>query len=87
MAICTNLEQNNTVNVELLILCAKNLVRWVEGWKDGLMDGCKSRVKDCLQQSKTSFANQLFFNLLVISCNLIDILSLKHSLSMGNYEF
>ena len=25
---------------------------WVGGWVDGWMDGSKSRVKDCLQQSK-----------------------------------
>ena len=24
----------------------------LEGWKDGWVEGCKSRVKDCLQQSK-----------------------------------
>jgi hypothetical protein len=24
---------------------------WVGGWMDGWMDGCKSRFKDCLQQS------------------------------------
>ena len=24
----------------------------VDGWMDGWMDGSKSRVKDCLQQSK-----------------------------------
>jgi hypothetical protein len=24
----------------------------VDGWMDGWMDGCKSRFKDCLQQSK-----------------------------------
>jgi hypothetical protein len=24
----------------------------VPGWVGGLMDGCKSRFKDCLQQSK-----------------------------------
>ena len=35
----------------------KYLVRWKNtlygtGWQDGWMDGCKSRVKDCLQQSK-----------------------------------
>ena len=25
---------------------------WMDGWVDGWMDGWKSRVKDCLQQSK-----------------------------------
>ena len=25
---------------------------WVDGWGGGWMDGSKSRVKDCLQQSK-----------------------------------
>ena len=25
---------------------------WVDGWMGGWMDGSKSRVKDCLQQSK-----------------------------------
>ena len=27
---------------------------WKEGWVDGWMDGSQSRVKDCLQQSKTN---------------------------------
>ena len=35
--ICTKLEQINTVNAELLILCAKNLVRWMGGWVGGWM--------------------------------------------------
>jgi hypothetical protein len=26
---------------------------WMGGWMDGWMDGWESRVKDCLQQSKT----------------------------------
>jgi hypothetical protein len=25
---------------------------WVDGWMGGWMGGCKSRFKDCLQQSK-----------------------------------
>ena len=25
---------------------------WMDGWMGGWMDGSKSRVKDCLQQSK-----------------------------------
>jgi hypothetical protein len=25
---------------------------WMDGWVGGWMDGCKSRFKDCLQQSK-----------------------------------
>ena len=25
---------------------------WMDGWMDGWMGGSKSRVKDCLQQSK-----------------------------------
>ena len=25
---------------------------WMDGWMDGWVDGSKSRVKDCLQQSK-----------------------------------
>ena len=29
---------------------------WVDGWVDGWMDGGESRVKDCLQQSKTHFS-------------------------------
>jgi hypothetical protein len=24
---------------------------WMDGWMNGWMDGCKSRFKDCLQQS------------------------------------
>ena len=48
MAICTKLEQINTVNVQLLIFRAKNLAGWMDGW----VDGGKSRVKDCLQQLK-----------------------------------
>ena len=51
---------NNTEKVQLLIFRAKNLAGWVDGWMDGWMDGWvggwmgggKSRVKDCLQQSK-----------------------------------
>jgi hypothetical protein len=27
---------------------------WMGGWMDGWMGGCKSRFKDCLQQSKIS---------------------------------
>ena len=27
---------------------------WMGGWMGGWMDGSKSRVKDCLQQSKIS---------------------------------
>jgi hypothetical protein len=27
---------------------------WVGGWVGGWMGGCKSRFKDCLQQSKKS---------------------------------
>ena len=31
---------------------------WMDGWMDGWVDGSKSRVKDCLQQSKiVSFAS------------------------------
>jgi hypothetical protein len=26
---------------------------FLDGWMDGWMDGSKSRLKDCLQQSKT----------------------------------
>jgi hypothetical protein len=26
---------------------------WVDGWVGGWVGGCKSRFKDCLQQSKT----------------------------------
>ena len=39
---------------------------WVGGWVDGWVDGSKSRVKDCLQQSKindkipTHFAKEAF---------------------------
>jgi hypothetical protein len=25
---------------------------WMDGWMDGWVDGSKSRVKECLQQSK-----------------------------------
>ena len=39
MAICTQLEQINTVNVQLLIFRAKNLAGWVDGWMDRWMDG------------------------------------------------
>ena len=38
--------RNCVENFELKKAC------WVEGRKDGWMDGWKSRVKDCLQQSK-----------------------------------
>ena len=34
---------------------------WVGGWMDGWVGGCKSRVKDCLQQS-TSMSLRKFFN-------------------------
>ena len=42
---------------QLDYLLQKNLGEWVGGWMggwmDGWMDGSQSRVKDCLQQSKT----------------------------------
>ena len=65
MAICTKSEQINTINVQLLIFRAKNRAGWMDGWMDGWvggwvdgwMDGSKSRVKDCLQQSKIDFNN------------------------------
>ena len=28
---------------------------WMDGWVDGWMGGSKSRVKDCLQQSKNEY--------------------------------
>ena len=40
-------------------LCNKSMVLggwmdvWMDGWIDEWMDGWQSRVKDCLQQSKT----------------------------------
>ena len=37
-AICTQLEQINTINVQLLIFCAKNLAGWMDGRKDGWME-------------------------------------------------
>jgi hypothetical protein len=30
---------------------------WMGGWVDGWMDECKSRFKDCLQQSKIKYYN------------------------------
>ena len=39
MAICTKLEQINTVNVQLLIFRAKNLAGRMDGWVDGWMGG------------------------------------------------
>ena len=35
MAICTKLEQINTINVQLLIFRAKNLAGWMEGRMEG----------------------------------------------------
>jgi hypothetical protein len=34
---------------------------WVDGWVSGWVDGCKSRFKDCLQQSKSQIT---FFSIL-----------------------
>ena len=55
MAICTKLEQINTVNVQLLIFCAKNLA----GWMDGRMDG-RVEVKAGL---RIAYSNQKGKNL------------------------
>ena len=34
---------------------------WMDGWVDGWMDGSKSRVKDCLQQSKMVLPPEPYF--------------------------
>ena len=36
----------------LIIIIKKYSPGWVDGWVDVGVDGCKSRFKDCLQQSK-----------------------------------
>jgi hypothetical protein len=33
---------------------------WMDGWMGGWMGGCKSRFKDCLQQSKITINNAVF---------------------------
>jgi hypothetical protein len=43
----------------------------MDGWVDGWMGGCKSRFKDCLQQSKR------FQNLSFLNISAIDILVAK----------
>jgi hypothetical protein len=38
---------------------------WMDGWMGGWVGGCKSRFKDCLQQSKTwtgKLYGQIFLN-------------------------
>ena len=48
---------------EMIVLSTKTMFNneksivlggWINGWMGGWMDVCKSRFKDCLQQSKTS---------------------------------
>jgi hypothetical protein len=42
---------------------------WMGGWVGGWMGGCKSRFKDCLQQSKkVKHAFMLTFNSVFITC-------------------
>ena len=41
---------------------------WMGGWMDGWMDGSKSRVKDCLQQSKNKI-NIKKYKIMVITKN------------------
>ena len=38
--------------------CSGWMGGWMGGWVDGWMGGCKSRVKDCLQQSKINHASK-----------------------------
>ena len=45
---------------------------WKEGWMDGWMDGRESRVKDCLQQSKT-----INFRSIPLGCNLYKNLAIN----------
>ena len=47
--------RNCVENFEMKILNEFKLNKKVgcSGWVDGWMGGCKSRVKDCLQQSKS----------------------------------
>ena len=40
----------------------------MDGWIDGWMGGCKSRLKDCLQQSKTLNREK---TLVVLPCYLV----------------
>ena len=37
------------------IECSGWVGGWMDGWMDGWMGGSKSRVKDCLQQSKIEY--------------------------------
>ena len=38
----------------LTFLAKKSSAGWMDGWVDGWVGGSKSRVEDCLQQSKTN---------------------------------
>jgi hypothetical protein len=41
-------------NVVYKTVLSKKLAGWVGGWVGGWMDGRESRVRDCLQQSKSN---------------------------------
>ena len=72
MAICTKLEQINTVNVELLILCAKNLVRWMEGWKD-----VKAGLRIAYSNQKLKILNFKFYLLVLLPVCFPDGLAME----------
>ena len=48
-----NLEKSSAkkLNNDLLINTTMFLDGWMDGYVSGWVDGCKSRFKDCLQQS------------------------------------
>ena len=75
-------------------ICAKNLAGWQEGWKEGWMDGGKSRVKDCLQQSKirSIFQMGLVADILILGINyntlhkiLMEIIAKLHHKHLGTF--
>ena len=48
------------IDSQLRLFCEKKLAGWMGGWMEGRKGGWKSRVKDCLQQSKTIFKRKVY---------------------------
>ena len=53
---------------------------WMGGWVDGWMGGSKSRVKDCLQQSKKEYL-QILKLFAMCLCMFAEYVNFQHTLS------